>query len=78
MLYKMSGEDLAGTSEHPRWFKGGSRTAYKQRLFDVGGYPFLLSLHILSYSKATDNCDQRQLKSCFVFLNTSFEFKALS
>ena len=42
-----------GTSEHEEWFEGGRRSVYKERLFGVGRLPFLLSLLVLLYSKAS-------------------------
>jgi len=41
------------TSEHGESFERGRRRVYKERLFGIGGFPFLLSLHILLYSKAS-------------------------
>ena len=42
-----------GTSENEEWFEGGRRRVYKERLFGVGGFPFLLSLLVFLYSKAS-------------------------
>jgi len=42
-----------GTSEHRELFKGGRWNVCKERLFGVGGFPFLLSLLVLLYSKAS-------------------------
>ena len=42
-----------GTSEHEKWFEGGRRSVYNDRLFGVGGFPFLLSFLVLLYSKAS-------------------------
>jgi len=42
-----------GTSENEEWFEGGRRRVYKGRLFGVGGFPFLLSLLVFFYSKAS-------------------------
>jgi hypothetical protein len=44
---------LDGTLEHEEWFGGGRRIVYKERLVGVGGFPFLLSLLVLLYSKAS-------------------------
>ena len=44
---------LDGTSEHREWFEGGRQSVYKERLFDVGGLPCLLSLLVLLYSNAS-------------------------
>jgi hypothetical protein len=43
--------DLDGTLEHEEWFKVGRRIVYKESVAGVGGFPFLLSLLVLLYSK---------------------------
>jgi hypothetical protein len=50
---KINGEDSVGTSEHEEWFEGGRRIVYKESVVGVGGFPFLLSLLVLLYSKAS-------------------------
>jgi len=47
------GEYSNGTLKHEEWFEGGRQSVYKERLFGVGGFPFLLSLLIFWYSKAS-------------------------
>ena len=48
------GWDSDGTSEpHEEWFEGGRRSVYKESVVGVGGFPFLLSLLVLLYSKAS-------------------------
>jgi hypothetical protein len=47
------GCDSDGTSVHEEWFEGGRRSVYNERLVGVGGFPFLLSLLVLLYSKAS-------------------------
>jgi len=47
-----------GILEHGEWFKGGRRSVYKERLIGVGGNPFLLSLLVLLYSKASTTLNQ--------------------
>jgi len=47
------GWDSDGTSEHEQWFEGGRRIVYKESVDGVGGFPFLLSLLVLLYSKAS-------------------------
>ena len=42
-----------GTLEHEEWFEGGRRIVYKDSVVGVGGFPFLLSLLVLLYSKAS-------------------------
>jgi len=42
-----------GTLECEEWFECGRRIVYKERLFGIGGFPYLLSLLILLYSKAS-------------------------
>jgi len=47
-----------GTSEHEEWFEGGRRSVYNERLVGVGGFPFLLSVLVLLYSKASTPLNQ--------------------
>jgi len=47
------GWNLDGTSEHEEWFDGGRRFVYKESVVGVGGFPFLLSLLVLFYCKAS-------------------------
>jgi len=47
------GWDSDGTSEHEERFEGGRRIVYKESVDSVGGFPFLLSLLVLLYSKAS-------------------------
>jgi hypothetical protein len=43
-----SWEDYSvGRLEHGEWFRGIGGSVYKERLFAVGGFPFLLSLLVL-------------------------------
>jgi len=44
-------DDLDGKLKHEEWFIVGRHTVYKERLFGVGGFPFLLSLYILLNTK---------------------------
>jgi len=47
-----SWEDYSvGTSKHEGWFESSERIVYKERLVGGGGFPFLLSLLVLLYSK---------------------------
>jgi len=46
------------TSEHREWFEGGRRSVYKERLLGVAGFPVLLSLLVLLYSKASTTLKQ--------------------
>ena len=39
--------------EHEEWFEGGERIVYKESVVGVGGFPFLLSLLVLLYRKAS-------------------------
>jgi len=48
---KIMDEDSDGTSKHWEWFGGGRRNVYKETCVDIGGFPFLLSLLVLMYSK---------------------------
>jgi hypothetical protein len=45
------GDYSVGTLEHEEWFSGIRRSVYKERLVPVGGFPFLLSLLVVSSSK---------------------------
>jgi hypothetical protein len=36
-----------GTLGHEKWFEGSARSVYKERVFGIGGFPFLLSLLVL-------------------------------
>jgi len=47
------GWDSDGTSEHGEWFEGGRQLVYKETVAGAGGFPFLLSLLVLLYSKAS-------------------------
>jgi len=73
MLCKIMDGYLDGTSEHEEWFEGGRRSVYKQRLFGVGGFPFLLSLLVLLYSRASTTLTQPWFLSCRDSLDTNFE-----
>ena len=64
-----------GTSEHEEWFKDGRRSVYKERLFGVGVFPFLLSLLVLLSSKASTTLNQLRFLSCPDFLDTNFELR---
>jgi len=64
---------LDGTSEHKGWFEGGRQSVYKERLFGGGGFPFLLSLLILLYTKAITTLKQLWFLHCLDFLDTNFE-----
>jgi len=55
MVCKIIGWDSDGTSEHEEWFEGGRRSVYTESVAGIGGFPFVLSLHILLYSKASYN-----------------------
>ena len=62
-----------GTSEHEEWFQGGRQSVYKERLFRVGGFSFLLSLLVLLNSKASTTLQQLEVLSCLDSLDTNFE-----
>jgi len=53
MVCKIMGWDSDRTSEHGDWFEGGRRIVYKESVVGVGRFPFLLSLLVLLYSKAS-------------------------
>jgi hypothetical protein len=46
-------EDSDGTSKDGEKFEGGRRSVYKESVVGVGGFPFLVSLLVLLYSKAS-------------------------
>jgi hypothetical protein len=46
------GSDVDGTSEHEEWFAGGRRIVYQENVVGIGGFPFLLSVPVIMYSKA--------------------------
>jgi len=73
MVCKIMVEYLDDTSEHGGWFEGGRRSVYKERLFGVGWFPFLLSLLILLYSKASTTLTQPWFLPCLHSLDTNFE-----
>ena len=52
---------------------GGGRSVYNERLFGVGGFPFLLSLLVLLYSKASTILTRLDLLSCPDSLDTNFK-----
>jgi len=62
-----------GTPRHEEWFKGGRWSVYKERLFGVGGFPFLLALLVLLYSKASTTLKQFWFLSCLASRKTNFE-----
>jgi hypothetical protein len=69
----------AGTSKHEEWFGGSGRTVYKERLFGVGGFPFLLSLLVLlSSNQQYDFENTSDLLSLFLPLDTHFEFSPVT
>jgi len=53
VVCKIMGSDSDGILEHEEWFEGGRRIVYKQSIAGVGGFPFLLSLLVLLYRKAS-------------------------
>jgi len=61
-------EDSDSTLNHGGLFKGGRTSVYKERSFAVGGFPLLLSLLHLLYTKTIDNFGNTTLKlwSCLV------------
>jgi len=69
---------LIGTSERGEWFEGGRWSVYKERLFGVRRFPFLLSLLVLLYSKARTTLTQLWPFSCIDSLDTNFERFALN
>jgi hypothetical protein len=53
VVCKVMGRDLDRTSEHEEWFEGGRRIVYKESVVGVWWFPFLLSILVLLYSKAS-------------------------
>jgi len=70
---KITAEYSDGTLEYEEWFEGGGWSVYKERLFGVGGFPFLLSLLVLLYSKASTTLTKLDLLSCPDSLDTNIE-----
>jgi len=62
-----------GTSGHGEWFEGSRWSVYKERLFGVEGFPFLLALLVILYSKASTTLTQPWFLSCLDCLNTNIE-----
>jgi len=73
MVCKITDGYSDGTSEYEEWFEGCRRSVYNDMSFGVGGFPFLLSLLVLLYSKASATLTQRWFLSCFDSLNGDFE-----
>jgi len=57
-----------GISEHEEWFESGGWSVYIERLFGVGGFPFLLALLVLLYSKASTTLNS--FDSCLVLISS--------
>jgi hypothetical protein len=64
--------------EHGEWFDDGRRIVYKESVVGVGGFPFLLSLLILLYSKASYDFETTSnlVLSALDFLETNIELLA--
>ena len=74
-MYKITGWDSDGTSEHEEWFEGGTRSVYKENVVGVGGFPFLLSLLVLLYGTAS--YDFETASTVVLSWLTWYEFRAL-
>jgi len=55
VVCKIISEDSNGTSKHEEWCKCCRCSVYMDRLLGIGGFPDLLSLLILLYSKAIND-----------------------
>jgi len=64
---------LEGTSEHGEWFEGVRWSVYKESLSGVGWFPFLLSLLVLLYSKASTTLTQPWFLFCPDSVDTNFK-----
>jgi hypothetical protein len=53
MVCRIMGCDSDGTSKYEELFEGGRQTVYKDSVVGIEGFPFLLSLLVLLYSKAS-------------------------
>ena len=62
-----------GILEHGEWFDGGRWSVYKERLFGVGGFPILLSLLVLLYSKASTTLTPHWFSTFLDSLNTNLK-----
>jgi hypothetical protein len=69
VVYRVIEGYLDGTAKHERWFEGGRPIAYIERCFGIGGFPLLLSLLVLLYSKASHNF-QINLNLCHVLISS--------
>ena len=67
MVCKIMGWDSDGTSENEEWFEGDSPTVYKESVVRIGGFPFLLSLLVLLYSKSSYDFEN-SFDSCLVLI----------
>jgi hypothetical protein len=69
VVCKIIGGYSDGTSEHEEWFESGRRIVYKESVVGVGGFPFLLSLLVLLYSKASYDFEN-SFDSCLVLISS--------
>jgi len=53
VVCKIMGWDSDNISEHEEWFEGGRWIVYTESIVGIGEFPFLLSLLVLLYSKAS-------------------------
>jgi hypothetical protein len=54
-LCKRMLKDLNGTLEHKESLEGGRQTVFREKLLGIGGFPVVLSILVLKYSKGTEN-----------------------
>ena len=73
VVCKMMVGYLDGILAHGEWFEGGRWSVYKERLFGVGWFPFLLSLLVLLYSKASMTLTQPWFLFCPDSLDKNFK-----
>ena len=75
VVWKMMGKDSDGILRHDEWLEGGILMCIQWGWFGIGGFPFLLSLLVLLYSKAIDNFETAS--TLVLSLISRYELRAL-
>jgi len=65
-------KDSDSALKHDEWLQGDRWTVYNERLFAVGGFPFLHSLLILLYSKASYDYETGPILDTFCLSQLKF------
>jgi hypothetical protein len=74
---KIIGWDSNCKLEYEEQFEGGRRIVYKERVVGIGGFPFLLSLLVLLYSKASYDAETASTLVLSQSLERNFEWCVL-